>query len=328
MLRGALAVVLWCAAVHPARADGGYLARLADAVRARLAEAAAAHVARLVPPAPVTLRWKPQKLGSLDLGAPIVAVAAADLDGDGRAELYLVTSREVIAVGIAGKLRELGRVAFTGEPAVPAPRDVVGTAVIDGNAVIAGVSAWAKDLRVEWQGKTLTGRLGPGGFVVCGDRVQLAAGRNHFRDGAAALYGARCRTDLTDPAGRPLRVRAELSITGVLDVTVEVCDASGRACRPAGAHQYRDVGVAFEIADVDRDGTPDVVVSSASAPGDADTVRVIALGSPGSRPTYKKPFNGGVAAIAVADGDGDGVPEVVAVVRLAGATRVDLWRLD
>jgi hypothetical protein len=329
MVRGAAFVLVWCVAVAPAGADDGYLARLAGAVRARLDEAAAAHVAKLVAPVPVTLRWKPQKLGSLDLGAPMVAAAAADLDGDGKAELYLVTSREVIAVGLAGKVRELGRVAFTGEPAVPASRDVVGTAVVDGRTVIAGVSAWAKDLRVEWRGKALTGRHGAGGFRVCGDRMQLAAGRNYFREGGAALFGARCRDDLTDAAGAPLHVRGELSAAGVLEVTVEKCAADGTACQPAGSFPYKDVGVAFEIADVDRDGTPDVIVSSASAPGDADAVRVISLaGPPAAKPLFKKPFNGGVAGIAVADGDGDGVAEVIAVVRLAGATRVDLWRLD
>lgn len=328
MVRGTLAVVLWCAAASPARADDGYLARLAGAVRTELDAAAAAHIARPVVPVPVALKWKPQKLGSLDLGAPIVAVAAADLDGDGKAEIYLVTSREVIAVGLAGKLRELGRVAFTGEPAVPASRDVVGTAVVDGTAVVAGVSAWAKELRVEWHGKALTGRHGAGGFPVCGDRLQLAVGRNHFREGGAALFGARCRDDLTDPAGAPLHVRGELSVAGTLEVTVARCAAGGSDCHPAGSYQIRDVGVAFEIADVDRDGVPDVVVSSASAPGDADSVRVIPLGAPAGKPTFKKLFKGGVAGIAVADGDGDGVPEVIAVVRLAGATRVDIWRLD
>jgi hypothetical protein len=328
MVRGAVFVLVWCAAVWQARADDDYLARLAGAVRAQLDEAAAAHVAKLVAPVPVTLRWKPQKLGSLDLGAPIVAITAADLDGDGKAEIYLVTSREVIAVGIAGKLRELGRVAFTGEPAVPASRDVVGTAVVDGHMVIAGVSAWARDLHVEWRGKTLVGKHGVGGFRVCGDHVQLAAGRNHFREGGAQLFGARCRDDLTDPVGTPLRIRGELSTTGVLEVTVEKCAAS-TACQPAGSFQYKDVGVAFEIADVDRDGTPDVVLSSASAPGDADSVRVMPLAAgPAGKHLFKKPFNGGVAGVAVADGDGDGVAEVIAVVRLAGATRVDLWRLD
>ncbi|HET9621779.1 MAG TPA: hypothetical protein VFP84_10450 [Kofleriaceae bacterium] len=306
----------------------GFLAALARAVRGKLADAAASHVARPVPPVPVALKWRPQKLGSLDLGAPIVAVAAADLDGDGKAELYLVTSREVIAVGVAGKLRELGRVAFTGEPAVPAPRDVVGTAIVDGPALIAGVSAWAKDLRVEWHGKALSARHGAGGLHLCGDKVALAPGRNHFRDGKDALFAARCRDDLVDATGLPLRVRGELSLSNTLDVAVAHCAAPGGACQPQATYQIRDAGVAFEIADVDRDGTPDVVVSSASAPGDPDAVRVIAVGAPAGKPTYKKSFNGGVAGLAVGDGDGDGVAEVIAVVRLAGATRVDVWRLD
>ena len=120
----ALGVALGLAAVPAARAhddaDPGYLARLASAVRARLDAAAAAHVARPAPPVPLAIRWRPQKLGSLDLGAPVVAVAAADLDGDGKAELYLVTSREVTAVAIAGRVHKLGHVSFSGEPAVPA----------------------------------------------------------------------------------------------------------------------------------------------------------------------------------------------------------------
>jgi hypothetical protein len=329
---GLLAAALWLAAVPVARAEdraeAGYLARLASAVRARLDAAAAAHVARPVPPVPIAIRWRPQKLGSLDLGAPVVAVAAGDLDGDGKAEVSRVTSREVTAVAIAGRVHKLGHVAFSGEPAVQASRDVVGTAVIDGSAVIASVSAWARDLRVEWSGRALTARHGPGGFLVCGDRMALAAGRNHFRDAGAEIYGRRCRRDLTDASGAPLHVRAELSIAGGLDIAVERCAPDGNDCRPAGSYKYKDVGVAFEIADVDRDGTPDVIVSSASAPGDADAVRVIPLGGPAGKPAFKKSFNGGVAGIVVADGDGDGVPEVVAVVRLAGATRVDLWRLD
>jgi hypothetical protein len=326
MFRRGLAVLVCCAAA-PAHADD-YLARLAGAVRARLDEAAAVHVVKLVRPVPVAVTWKPQKLGSLDLGAPLVAVAAADLDGDGRAELYLVTSREVIAAGMAGKLHELGRVAFTGEPAVPASRDVVGTAVVDGTAVIAAVSDWASELRVEWRGKALTATPGAAGFRVCGDRLQLAAGRNHFREGAVALFGARCRADLTDAAGHPLRLRAELLATGALDVTVEKCAAGGDGCQPAGSYRYKDVGVAFELADVDRDGTPELIASSASAPGDPDVVRVFALGAPVNRPRFKKSFQGGVVGFAVSDGDGDGVAEVLAVVRLAGATRVDVWRLD
>ena len=56
MGRGVLAVALWFAAVPAARADDGYLARLAAAVRSQLDAAAAAHVARPVPPVPVAIR--------------------------------------------------------------------------------------------------------------------------------------------------------------------------------------------------------------------------------------------------------------------------------
>jgi hypothetical protein len=37
---------------------------------------------------------------SFDLGAPLVALTAADLDGDGKPELYAVTSREVVAIAL------------------------------------------------------------------------------------------------------------------------------------------------------------------------------------------------------------------------------------
>jgi hypothetical protein len=287
-------------------------------------------VVKLVPPVPVKVTWSPQRRGSIDVGAPVVAVAAADLDGDGKAELYLVTSREVIAVAITDPIRTLGRFAFTGEPAVPAPRDAVGAAVVEGGAVIAAVSAFTGELRIEWRGGKLTARSSPGatGLPVCGERWQLVPGRNYFHRGGGAVFGARCRGDLTDAGGAPLRVRGELSTSGVLEVSVERCAAGGIECQRAAAHQYRDVGVAFEIADIDRDGTPEVIASSAVEPGDADVVRVISLGSPATRPRFKKPFIGGVAGIVVADGDGDGVPEVIALVRLAGATRVDVWRLD
>jgi len=328
MHRGVVAVMLWCLAARSARADDGYLTRLAGTVRARLGDAAAAHVTRLVLPVPVKVVWSPQRLGSIDVGAPVAAVAAADLDGDGKAELYLVTSREVIAVAIAGQVRALDRVAFGGEPAVPASRDAVGTATVDGNAVIASVSAWAGELRVEWRQGKLTGRHGADRFLVCGERWQLAPGRNYFRRARATLFGGRCRGDLIDATGAPLHIRSELSTAGVLEVAVERCPAGAAGCQPWATYQIKDVGAAFEIADIDRDGTPEVIASHAVEPGDADAIRVIPLGSPGGKAAHKKSFNGGVAGIAVADIDGNGVPHVIALVRLAGATRVDVWRLN
>ena len=89
------------------------------------------------------------------------------------------------------------------------------------------------------------------------------------------------------------------------------------------------VGVVFELADLDRDGTPELIYTGADAPGDPDSVKVIALGGDDKKPKWKKKFAaGGVAGLAVGDFDGTGAPIVIAAVRLVGATRVDLWRMN
>ena len=325
-----LAAALAIAGAAPrARADDAYLGRLAAAVTERLDALAAGHAPRLVPPVPVRVAWKPARLGSLDLGAPLAALAAADLDGDGKAELYAVTAREVIAIAIrAGKATELGRVAFAGPPAAPEPRDAVGTAVVEAGELVAASSAWANELRVTWQAKKLVGREGGPGFLVCpGERSALVPGRNYFTAAAGPFYDGRCRDDLVDPSGYPRHVRAQLAPTGKLGVTIEKCAAGGKACRAEASFELAGVGAAFEIADVDRDGTPEVFVSDDAAPGDPDFVKVVSAGAPAGRPVFKKPFQAGVAALAAIDSDGDGAQEVIAAVRLAGATRVDLWRL-
>ena len=325
-----LAAALVVAGTAPVRAGDGYLARLAAAVGERLDALAAAHAPRLVPPVPVRVAWRPIRLGSLDLGAPLAALAAADLDGDGKAELYAVTSREVIGIAIrANKAIELGRVAFAGQRAVPEPRDVVGTAVVEGGELVAASSAWTDELRVAWQAKKLVGQPSGPGFLVCPhERASLVPGRNYFGPAASAFYAVRCRDDLVDPSGYPLHVRAQLALSGKLGVAIEKCAAGGRQCRPDAAFELTGVGVAFEIADVDRDGTPEVIVSDDAAPGDPDFVKVVSAAAPAGKPVFKKIFQAGVAAIAAVDSDGDGVDELIAAVRLAGATRVDLWRIQ
>jgi len=316
----ALTLLAMTSGARAERRDG-YFARLTAAVHAGLDQVIAARPPTLVPPVPVRVTWKPVRIGSLELGAPLVAMTAGDLDGDGGAELYVVTTREVIAVGlVGGKPKELGRVAFTGDPAAQRPRDAVGTALIVERELVAASSTWTQELRVSWNGKQLVGTAGDPGFLVCpGERLGLVPGRDHFGDLATSVYGVRCRADLVDKVGVPLRVRATLAGTK-LAITVEKC--RGAACTPAGGHEYKDYGAAFEIADLDRDGTPEVIVTGAGAPGDPDAVKVITLGKDEKKGLYRKSFTGGVAAVAVADGS------VVAAVRLLGATRVDLWRLN
>lgn len=304
-----------------------YYRDLAATVRARIGELILAHVPEPVPPKPIKVRWRKVKVGSIDLGAPLVSMVAAELDGDPTAgELYFVTPRAVIAIGFKNrKLVELGRVAFTGEHAVPEPRDVVGTAIVDGDEIVAASSPWVHELHVRWNNGTLVGQEGAPGFLVCpGVREQLQPGRNHF---TTSTFQTRCRDDLVDAKGIPLHVRAELATgpIGKLTVGVERC-AADKPCESIGKYEYTNVGIAFAIADVDRDGTPEVIVSRASAPNAPDAAKVITLG--GNRRFFKR-FQGGVAGLVTVDGDdADDIPEVLAAVRFPSSTRVDVWRLD
>lgn len=333
MRRALGAAVIACALASSARAGGdqdAYLARLAATVRDRLAALEAARGPRLQPPVKVDIRWRAVRLGSIEPGAAFVALAGADLDGDGRGELYVVTAREVVAFAIrSGRPVELGRVPFAGERTLAGPRDAVGTAVVEGGELVAASSAYVKELRVSWANKKLVAQAGGAGFLLCpGERVPLAAGRNYFGSAGNHFYAARCRDDLVDAEGHPLRIRAELGLKGKLAVTVQRCAAGGTACQPAAGAEYTGVGAAFEIDDIDRDGTPEVIVSDDSTLPDPDYVKVLALGRDDKKAVFRKQFNGGVAGLASIDSDGNKVAEVFAAVRLPGATRVDLWRLD
>jgi len=330
----ALALAL---AATPAHADG-FLHHLVDELGQRLDSIEAARGPTLVPPVPVAVAWRPQKLApSLDLDAPLLALAAGDLDGDGRAELYAVTAREVIALSVTGaRVRELGRVALAGELAAHRPRDPVGAAVVAERSdvhskyLIASSSQFARPFAVSWRGKALVADpTGAPGIALCADALaQLAPGRDYFGDGATASYGTRCRDDLVTSDGHPLHLRATLSTAGKLEVAAQRCEAGGTSCAHAADFTYTHVGIGFELVDLDRDGTPEVVYAGAGAPGEPDELRVVSFGADEHKTKLRKSFGaGGVAAIAAGDLERKG-PVIVAAVRLSGSTRVDLWRMN
>lgn len=314
-----------CAGVTTAPA--GVLHDLAAEVSTRLDALRAARAVKVVLPIKVAVNWKPQRLTPVfELGAPLLALGAADLDGDGNAELYAVTTREVIAFSIADHhVKELAREPFQGDPAMPSPRDPIGAVVVEGKVLVASSSAFTRTLEVRWQAKQLVGSAGAPGFEQCaGEREQLAFARNYIGDDKTGSYAVRC-SEIVDAHGDPTPVRAVLGLTGKLEVTRE-CPV-GIKCERAPVLAFAKVGTAFALADLDRDGTAELIYASANAPGDADEIRVVTLGGDEKKPAWKKAFTaGGVAGLAV--GDFDGAPVVIAAVRLIGSTRVDLWRMN
>lgn len=302
----AVAVLVFLTATASAEgvaAPASFLERVIADARVRIDAAIAARPPVLVPPKKIAVKWRLAKVGSIDLGAPLVALAG------GKAELYAVTPKEVVAIGVSSKkLVELGRVALTGEQAVPAPRDVVASAIVDRDSVLVSVSRFAKSFRLSWLDKALVATPGDAGFVMCaGEIATLTPGRNYFGD----RYTSRCVL-LVDAEGRALFVRGDVSLANKLTVT-------------AGTQtfEYSNAGVAIELADVDRDGTPEAMFAGAGAPGEPDVLKVISLGGDEKKPKLKKAFTaGGIAGIATVNG------EVIVAVRLLGASRVDLWRIE
>jgi hypothetical protein len=301
-LKRALLVLVMLTSTASAGPDD-FVQRLLAETRARIDAALAARPPVLVPPKKIAVKWRLTKVASIDLGAPLLTLAG------GSGKLYAVTPREVVALGLQGKkLVEVGRAALSGERAIPAPRDIVASAIVNGETLVVHVSSFATSMSMAWVDKALVPTPGVAGFELCpGVTMQLTPGRNYFGD----LYNARCAS-LVDVEGRALRVRGDVSVANKLTVT------SG-----AQTFEYKDAGVAIELADVDHDGTPEVIYSAAAAPGDADTLRVLSLGDDEKKPKLKKAFTaGGIAGIATVDG------QVFVAVRLVGATRVDFWRVE
>jgi len=331
-LRRLAAALCLIATAAPAHADPTFVDKLRAAIRAHSTPAIVVQPPVLVPPVPVKRAWKLAKVATLDLGAPLAALTAGDADGDGKAELYAVTPRELLAIGILdGKPRILAPAPFGCDAARLAPRDCLASVLVDGGSVIAAASPWASARRASWKSGAFNVVPADAGFPQCpGEVAPLAPGRNYFGDAATGHYGARCTNAFVDPQGRPLRVRGVLSLANKLAVTVETCAAGGTACAAPVSYEHAAVGTAFEIADLDRDGTLELLGAGAGAPGDPDALKIVTLGA-GDKvaPKLRKAFAaGGVAGIAVGDVDGDGVPDAIVAVRVVGAPRVDLWRVE
>jgi hypothetical protein len=331
--------------------DGdGFVARLFSRAIAELEAAAAAREPVLVPPVPVTVKWRARRVDSIDLNAPLLALRAGDLDGDDSAELVALTTREVVVLRRTGtrKLAVLARARLPAEPPPIRPRDPVGTLVLTGGPqpeILARASTSARGVALTFRGGALEELRKLAGFPLCvGASATLVPGRNYIAAAgvtwaepssapplAGDIYAAACERGLVDPAGRPLAVFGAVDLAGVLTVRIDtICPAADAECAaiPARESTVSGVGRAFAIADIDNDGRPDVVASSDRPRGDPD--RVVVQSPRGARwkPVFDHNFSGGVAGIAAGDLNGDGAVEIACAVRLVGADRVDVWVLN
>jgi hypothetical protein len=334
-------------------AESGFLLRMLDRIAEELDKASEARHPVLTPPVAVRVKYKARKGPSIDLGAPLLALTAADLDGDGKAELIAVSESELVVMLYKkrGQPTVVARVDLPGERASMRPRDPVGSVVVSDGGVDGGKQIWvrsstlAKGTRFELAEGVLSDVGSFDDFPLCEDTFgALSRGRNYFEasdvrwpEGAAQppiarqFYAVQCRSDIVDTNGCPTDVMAVSAVEGKLSVRADTTCPSGANVDPMSTSIDREldsIGVAVAVADIDNDGDIEVITSGETAPGDPDRVSIHTWTGDRKKQLFTREFMGGVAAIAAADIDGDGNIEVVSAVRLLGSDRIDFWTLN
>jgi hypothetical protein len=245
------------------------------------------------------------------LESPLAALAAGDLDGDGRDEVAALTEKDVSVFAADGRLlarRELDGLPFSGATT----REPFGAlAVLPGPPRLA---AWSTRYA---QGELLSldrarGTLKPVGTL---DAVPLGPGeRGSFVPGQTA-FAAEVR--LAD--GRSQTVPLPFTTASLAPPRLLFVHPDGSASLYARAGtapvRLSGLGAGSALGDVDGDGTPELLTTSPQLQPSPDVLRVFSL--TGNDPTVHEPlWQGSLPAgralyVVTADLDGDKRREVV-----------------
>ncbi len=310
-----------------------------------LAKATAARQPK--PPVGVALQWRTANRGSFDSDWPLLALETTNLDGVAGEELIALTTGEVLVFSLKDQATLLARAPIEAQPAIIRSRDPVGTislAMVGSSIEIAvRTSEHHHGMRYVFASGALTvaGQLEPDdGFPLCaGLSALLEPGRNSFdpkslriADGAwpaglarpaKPFYRVECRS-LVSSDGRKSRV---VGVTG-LDRELRVsCDRGDQPClaNSTPIAKVGSAGVAFEIADLNRDGYAEVTTALGKAPQAEERLRVHGRSA---KMIINKKLDLSVVATSAVDVAGDGRRHLYFAVRSKTDHRIHLWTLN
>lgn len=261
--------------------------------------------------APASTRPLELNLGVLArLTAVPAAITLADLDGDKRAEIIALVGDGVVTWSSDGKQK--GRTELSSPLSTRPTREPFGLLQVSNGKLLAWSSrrerpesfTWQRD---GWRSNGLVDAVTMGPVVL--------SPRPGFTSFARELTWA----------GKPLSWPEPLQqvvLFGSMALGVSPMGTAAIARGQAPTTQLSGVGSGSTLADLDADGSPEVIATSARSTGDSDEVRVIALGAFESAQArggqlneaaaaWQKKIDGRAIVAASGDLDGDGVDEVV-----------------
>lgn len=257
------------------------------------------------PAAPLALR-----VSSLGRLAQLpAALAVGDLDGDRHAEVAVLFADRL---AIYGELKLQAQAELTQRLAARPTREPFGLVSLAPGRVVA------------WSMRREHGES----WGFSNKELQPAGANDTLSLGALTLKPEpgfnRFAADLSW-AGKPLALPVGPQTVSVSGEVVLMVFADGAAAVSRGgvpSSRVLGLGAGSALADLDGDGTPEVVATLSRTSGEADEVKVLALSAfealqarggtlAESTPLWQQPLHGRAVVAAAGDLDGDGLDEVV-----------------